>query len=539
MEENQTAIQASQTTTASITPTAIPLESNFDIRKTHVLEYADHKGLMVNPSALDLLVSTNYVQVLDALVQDNLLVITESHVQRKMQSLETPAQTSLLSQTIESIPAIKKSARDDFSPHYKILSHLNYSGNSDSKGKAEDFLKLFQDKYNFLFTELCARGYSPKPLNKMDRMGRDSDFEIVVMVSEKKNTKNGHVMLDIEDLEGHAKALIPANDAPLIEKAKRITQDDVIGMKVRLARTGDLLIVKEFAWPDLPQRKPRTSETDLGMIITSDIHIGSKLFLRNWFEKFIQWINLDVGTEKEKERVGKMKYMVIAGDTVDGIGVYPTQLAELEVKSITKQYEQFQEYLLQIPETVEVFITPGNHDPCRWHDPQPPLIKEFLPQLYGMKNIHFLPSPAWVEIEDQKTLIYHGSGLIGLMGALNIPPTKPEEAIKELLIKRDLMAVYGTKHPYAPEPKAYMLVREHPDVYIGGDNHYNAYTQYRGTTIINNGCWQLTSDYAASKGFIATPGRVPQFNFKTASIRESRFDKQQESSPAELQEVKK
>ena len=101
------------------------------------------------------------------------------------------------------------------------------------------------------------------------------------------------------------------------------------------------------------------------------------------------------------------------------------------------------------------------------------------------------------------------------------------------------MAVYGNNHPYAPEPKAYMLVREHPDVYIGGDNHYNAYSQYRGTTIINNGCWQLTSDYAASKGFIATPGRVPQFNFKTASIRESRFDKQQESSPAEMQEVKK
>ena len=82
------------------------------------------------------------------------------------------------------------------------------------------------------------------------------------------------------------------------------------------------------------------------------------------------------------------------------------------------------------------------------------------------------------------------------------------------------MAVYGTKHPYAPEPKAYMLVREHPDIYIGGDNHYNAYAQYRGTTIVNNGCWQTTSDYAASKGFINTPGRVPQFSLKHALLRE-------------------
>lgn len=538
---NQASVQTISTphTLTQKSESKLAQEESFDVRKTHVVDYAEHKGLMINPSALDLLVSTNYVQVLDALVQDNLLVITEAHVQRKIQSLEVHAQTTIspspepFSQTPESVPAIKRAPRDDYSPNYKILSHLNYNGESVSKGKADDFLKLFQDKYNFLFGELNGRGYSAKPLNKMDRMGRDSDIDVVVMVSEKKNTKNGHVMLDIEDLEGQAKALIPASDAALIEKAKRLTVDDVIGMKVRLAKTGDLLIVKDFSWPDLPQRKPRTSEADLGMIVTSDIHIGSKLFLRNWFEKFISWMNLEVGSEKEKERVGKMKYLVIAGDCVDGVGVYPNQLGELEVKSINKQYEQFENYLLQLPENLEIFITPGNHDPCRWHDPQPPVLKEFVPKLYGMKNIHFLPSPSWVEIEDQKTLIYHGSGLIGAMDAMNIPPTKPEEAIKELLIKRDLMSVYGTKHPYAPEPKAYMLVREHPDVYIGGDNHYNAYTQYRGTTIINNGCWQLTSDYAASKGFIATPGRVPQFNFKTATLRESRFDKQQENAPVE------
>lgn len=492
--------------------------------REHVLAHAEKKGLMIHADALTLLTQTKHFEsILDSLALENTFMITHVHVERKIKTHE-PLSLYPLS-TRESIPSVPRPLATEYSPNYRILHHLNYNGASESKGKALDFLQLFQDKFTFLHAELKNRGYQPRSLAKIDRQGRDSEFDVIIMVTEKKNTKNGHILLSIEDMEGQAKALIPASDEELINRAKRLTEDDVIGMKCKLARTGELLIVKDFSWPDLPQRKPKTSDVDLGITITSDVHLGSKLFLRNWWEKFVSWMNREVGSESEKARVGKMKYLVIAGDLVDGIGVYPTQINELEIKDIFEQYRQFENYLQQLPDYLEIFITPGNHDPCRWHDPQPPVLKEMVPHLYEQKNIHFLPSPAWVEIEGQKTLIYHGSGLIGGMFAMNIPPTKPEEVIKELLIKRDLMSVYGTKHPYAPEPKAYMLVREHPDLYIGGDNHYNAYAQYRGTTIINNGCWQTTSAYAASKGFINTPGRVPQFNLHTATIRESRFDK--------------
>ncbi len=834
-----------------------------------VLNYAQQKGMMLNADALELLAQTpDFHSILNELSAENAFIVSRVHVERKIKKVLSLYPTPSLSQTPESVPSQPKPLATEYSSHYRILNHLNYSGASESKGKALDFLKLFQDKYTFLFNELKNRGYQPRSLSKIDRQGRDTEFDVIVMVSEKQVTKNGHVLLSVEDLEGQGKALIPASDDALIQKAKRITDDDVIGMKCKLARTGELMIVKEFSWPDLPQRKPKTSEVDLGIVITSDIHIGSKLFLRPWWEKFISWMNRDVGTDKEKERVGKLKYLVIAGDCVaeyeeihtkdgikiaknvkvddlvlsydfakkkyvykpitkvwdkgikdvyrvhfrngqwidvtdehnflvrssesnskgyiekklkeidltnmyrrrvpiakkvpyeiidvdwlnedlcfllghflaegwiegshvctsgydcpehiiplieknnipfgegvngngvpiirflkgpfkdflkttkknsfdihlpefifhlpptklqkiidgyflgdgnngnfpdkrgynsakgdcystsseqfardfqriglqlgrsfhiwkqknhngagkkpiyritynpnshflkergysgigevsisfiekigkyqtydwevkdthnfvfkngiithncvDGIGVYPNHINELEVKDIYEQYKQFEDYLLQLPDYLEIFITPGNHDPCRWHDPQPPVLKEMVPRLYNQKNIHFLPSPAWVEIEGQKTLIYHGSGLIGGMFAMNIAPTSPEEVIKELLIKRDLMSVYGTKHPYAPEPKAYMLVREHPDVYIGGDNHHNAYAQYRGTTIINNGCWQTTSAYAASKGFINTPGRVPQFFLQNATLRESRFDKGEKTSEEAL-----
>lgn len=526
---------ASTVTQPLLTAEKILAENNSPtlISRELVLAHAEKKGLMIHAEALDLLTQTHqYSTILDALAAENTFMVTHLHVERKIKAHTRP---TLYAEGLESVPSAPRPLAAEYSPNYRILHHLNYNGASESKGKALDFLQLFQDKYTFLQGELKNRGYQPRSLAKIDRQGRDSEFDVIVMVSEKTNTKNGHVLLSIEDMEGQAKALIPASDEELITRAKRLTVDDVIGMKCKLARTGELMIVKDFSWPDLPQRKPKTSDVDLGITITSDIHIGSKLFIRPWWEKFVSWMNREVGSDAEKARVGKLKYVVIAGDLVDGIGVYPNQINELEVKDIYEQYHQFENYLAQLPDYLEIFITPGNHDPCRWHDPQPQVLKEMVPTLYKQKNVHFLPSPAWLEIEGQKTLIYHGSGLIGGMFAMNIPPTKPEEVIKELLIKRDLMSVYGTKHPYAPEPKAYMLVREHPDLYIGGDNHYNAYAQYRGTTIINNGCWQTTSAYAASKGFINTPGRVPQFNLQTATIRESRFDKS-EPSPTLIME---
>ncbi len=541
-EKNNTIATADATLNEKKSETTIlSSESIAASSRERILSHAEKKGLMIHPEALELLTTTHHFgAILDALATENTFMVTHLHVERKIKT-HTPLQlyptaAPSTSTTLESAPSAPRPLAAEYSPNYRILHHLNYNGASESKGKAEDFLKLFQDKYTFLHGELKNRGYQPRSLAKIDRQGRDSEFDVIVMVSEKTNTKNGHVLLSIDDLEGQAKALIPASDEELIAKAKRLTVDDVIGMKCKLARTGELMIVKDFSWPDLPQRTPKKSDVDLGITITSDIHLGSKLFIRPWWEKFVSWLNREVGSDGEKARVGKLKYLVIAGDLVDGIGVYPNQINELEVKDIYEQYRQFENYIGQLPDYLEIFITPGNHDPCRWHDPQPPVLKEMLPTLYKQKNVHFLPSPAWLEIEGQKTLIYHGSGLIGGMFAMNIPPTKPEEVIKELLIKRDLMSVYGTKHPYAPEPKAYMLVREHPDLYIGGDNHYNAYAQYRGTTIINNGCWQTTSAYAASKGFINTPGRVPQFNLNTATIRESRFDKSEPSPHAPIME---
>ena len=58
----------------------------------------------------------------------------------------------------------------------------------------------------------------------------------------------------------------------------------------------------------------------------------------------------------------KVKYVIIAGDLVDGVGIYPSQQEELEIKEIVAQYEEFCRLIKQIPADKQIIICPGNHD---------------------------------------------------------------------------------------------------------------------------------------------------------------------------------
>ena len=94
-----------------------------------------------------------------------------------------------------------------------------------------------------------------------------------------------------------------------------------------------------------------------------------------------------------------------------------------------------------------------------------------------------------------------------------------------MLRRRSLMVSYGLKQPYQPEKKDYLLVREEPDIYVGGDMHHNGYGNYRGTIIINSGTWQDQTDFQLKQGHKPTPGIVPMLNLKTGRITENFFTK--------------
>ena len=104
---------------------------------------------------------------------------------------------------------------------------------------------------------------------------------------------------------------------------------------------------------------------DFSIVFLSDVHIGSLTFLEDAFTRFIDWINCEFGNEEQVKIAESVKYLVIGGDIVDGIGVYPNQEKELAIKDITQQYNEAARFLGNIRSDIKIIIAPGNHDASR------------------------------------------------------------------------------------------------------------------------------------------------------------------------------
>lgn len=488
-----------------------------------VMNYALENGAVVSLKAIELLEQAeNFEEILDELIKEQSFVIEEEQVMEKI--LKSKTKLGAVEEELEIKPASLKAAAKESSANYKILHDLDVTGKSFSEGKVQDFLRLFQDKFVFLESLLKKRpGLEAIPISRLERMQDRKDVHLIGMVSDKRLSKNGHILLKIEDLEANCTALVVKTDQKNMDSVSKVLMDDVIAVKATKSAK-DFVIVREIIQPDLPQRQFKKAEEDVSALLLSDFHVGSKLFMEKELNRFLEWLNLRLGSESEKQRIGKIKYLFIAGDNVDGIGVYPEQFDELSVKDIFEQYRVFEKIMLQVPEYIQVFVCPGQHDAVRRADPQPAITKEFVPELHELENIHFVGSPSWIEIEGLKCLMYHGASVHALYEKISgLSPAKPQDAIVELLKKRSLMTTYGVKQPYAPEKKDYLLIREEPDLYFGGEMHHCGSASYRGTLVLNGSTWQGQTAYQLKIGHVPTPAVAMEINLMTGKVLENKF----------------
>ncbi len=492
------------------------------VSSKEVIDYATQKNIIITLDAVQVLLEKeNFKQVLDELIEKNNYLIDTKIVQDYLIRKETKIE---LQKEVEVYSNFFKPIARELKPNYRILQEFDVTGQSNSEGIIEDFVSLFRDKFDSLKNVLKKRiGLNPKTTSRLNRISKGNEVDLIAMVSKKWVSKNGHVCFKVEDLEGEAIALILKDDASLMREAEKILLDDVIGIK-GIKGQGDMIIIKQVFYPELPMKPIKTAERDLSLCTISDIHVGSKLFLEKEFIRFIEWLNGKIGDRKEQEKVGKIKYLIITGDLVDGIGVYPGQSKELSIQNIYGQYTRFQELIKQVPEYIEVFLIPGQHDAVRRAEPQPAIAKEFLPELSELKNFHLIGNPSWIELEGLTVLAYHGGALHDLYSQLSyLNPNKPQLAIMDALRRGTVGGTYGLRQTYAPEKKDFLVLKSAPDIYIGGDMHHNGYGNYRGTLIINNGTWQNRTDFQVSKGHTPTPGVVPVLELKTMKIIENYF----------------
>jgi len=155
-------------------------------------------------------------------------------------------------------------------------------------------------------------------------------LKIIGIITEKRESKQ-KIFLNIEDLHENATVLVPQN-APqnLVKKARLLLLDQVICLSVVKTRSR-LLIAEEIILPDIAQKPQHKAPIPVYAVLTSDMHVGSTKFQRESFNRFILWLNGKYGNEKMREIASHVKYVLIAGDIVDGIGIYPNQIKELAV----------------------------------------------------------------------------------------------------------------------------------------------------------------------------------------------------------------
>ncbi len=393
------------------------------------------------------------------------------------------------------------------------------------EGTIEDFKKHFINRFERLQKVLMERadvvgavGCSAIPPS--DKWGK---AKVIGMVTSKREFKSGAVIAELEDPGGMLKITF-GRDERLKHKIARLMIDEVVCVSGR-TKGGRDLIVDDIMWPDVSERsRPRAGE-EAYAVLTSDIHIGSKTFMRESFEAFIRWLRGENGSGRSKEVALKTKYLVIAGDLVDGVGIYPNQEAELSIKDLYKQYECAAGYLSMIPEDIQIVIIPGNHDACRPTLPTPPIYKDYAAPLYALKNVTMLGDPALVSLGGVSVLITHGRSLDDVIPSLpDCNFREPHKAMAELLKSRHLCPPYGGKTPIAPEAVDRLVIDPVPHIFHAGHVHVEGVSEYRGVVIANSGAWQTQTEYQLSMGIVPKPGIVPVVELSTFKTFELNFN---------------
>jgi DNA polymerase II small subunit len=386
-------------------------------------------------------------------------------------------------------------------------------------GQACDFKSYFEDRLRVLSRILRQRPEMGGAVKIQDALRFDSrEARTICMVSEVNRSQDPRTTgtwLTVEDETGTMRVRLP-DEGGLA--GQHVLKDEVIGvigkvMRPRGERSDgsreSYLMAQRLVRPELTgPRTPRRSENPLVMACTGDVHVGSKQFLPKPWEKMVAWLKSGEGT------AGNVKYLLMPGDLVDGIGVYPNQYEELEIDDIYLQYERFATMLAEIPDHITVIILPGNHDAQRLSEPQPSL-PENVRKIIGGRPL-YVGNPSYLMVDGVRVLAYHGRGFDDFAGNLgSIGYQQPMLLMREMLKRRHMSPIYGGKNQLAPEHQDHLVINPVPDIFVTGHVHSSGIEDFHGVVMANASTYQAQTDFQRMHNFTPDPGKVPWVRLDT------------------------
>lgn len=387
-----------------------------------------------------------------------------------------------------------------------------------------DFSNYFRNRYHKLRDILASRRELDNIVSANKISGQVNQFSVIGMVQERRVTKNGNIFIILEDPTGDVKVIVSNRNRELFEKAEDLAHDEVIGIRGR--RSNQFIFANDIIKTDLPIKTKKTGGEGYALFI-SDLHVGSNKFLRKQFKNFIRWLNLK--TEgKNKEIAEKCKYLFIAGDLVDGVGIYPGQEDELTLKDLYEQYEEAAYLLSLIRDDIKIIAIPGNHDAARLAVPQPVFDENYAAPISKLKNVLTLSNPAIVNIESTEkfdgydVLIYHGYSFNyfanNIKSLINEGYKNPKLLLSYLLQRRHLAPTHGST-PYIPLENDPLLITKVPDILVSGELHKLSASYYNNTALISCSCWQAKTPFQIKVGHEPDPCKVPALNLKSNTLK--------------------
>jgi DNA polymerase II small subunit len=390
---------------------------------------------------------------------------------------------------------------------------------------ADSFRRYFDHRYQVIRSYFSKRRDITNRVTTSDlNPNKEQDkVSLIAIVTKIQRFNSGTVSLELEDPSGQVTGIIYASNQDLVQTSQFILEDSVLCFTGRW-KNGKLSVY-DVLWPDIPfTHKPNHASEEILSLHVSDIHVGSKEFAGKLFHRVINFINGQLESEKYNKIGEKVKYLFVAGDVVDGVGVYPGQKDDLVVDNIQLQYHLATEYFDQIRKDVEIIIIPGNHDGARSAEPQTPIQKEFAQDLLELDNVHLFGSPCYLKTDNVEVLLNHGNSIIDINAAIPaIPHETSIPAMREMLKNRHLVPIYGKRTPIAPAPTDDLIISRIPDIFHTGHTHIAGDDKYKGVLLLNSGTFQYQTSYQKSMNINPTTGLTYVVNMKKLERSEINF----------------
>jgi len=414
---------------------------------------------------------------------------------------------------------------DDFPMQAKdvdaeIEIHFDITGRSTTQGKMQDIRSCFSDRLSQIRQMMITgRALPRRPINiseawrnRQRHSSRDYEVTFVGLVNVDKWSKGGYLWFDIEDDSMQVRCMLkePTGASRFHASLDGLMNDDVVGVSGHfvIGNRDPYFSVSNIHMPPLGRHsKSAASESEaVSAAFLSDVHVGSKTFLAPQWEKMIEWFRTD-------PLARTVKYFVLSGDGVDGVGIYPGQERHLAIKDLFNQYGELARLLEGLPDWVDVMILPGNHDAVRPAEPQPALDPE-VQQDYS--DTVFVGNPCDFSLHGVRVLSYHGKSIDDFVAGLrSVTYSSPELAMRAMMERRHLAPSWGGKTPLSPEPEDRMVISTVPDIFVTGHVHGHYVGNHKGTTMVHSSTWQDQTDYQRMLGFQPKPCILTVVNLHT------------------------